>query len=260
MIGMADLSGPALLRWQFPDLDAPAGADRIAAPIEECADATPEHDAPDAVANSGSDDPPCGVSDDVVAAEIARGYAEGLQRGVAEGNEKGYADGFAAGAQASQRALADEARRLAAIVERLAVPMPALERLVEDALVALALEVARCVIGSEVGQSRDSLARLIREALVKAPIRIGGLRIALNPADLDLVRTLAPDLEAGGAALVGDTAVEAGGCVIVFDEDDRPIKDRRWHPRTADGAPHIDLSLAARWRSAMLALFDGEGK
>jgi hypothetical protein len=37
------------------------------------------------------------------------------------------------------------------------------------------------------------------------------------------------------------------------------VKDRRWRPRNGEAGPHIDLSLAARWRSVMLALFDGEG-
>jgi flagellar assembly protein FliH len=257
MIRRAGSHGSALLRWQFPDLDprtdtgasvlveplpeplVEGGRDRIAVPAEPAPDASPDGEA--------------------LAAELNRGYAEGLERGLTEGGEKGYADGFAKGMLGARQSLAKEAQRLAAIAERLAAPVPAVERSIEDAVIALALELARSVIGGEVARSRESLVCLIREALATAPIQVDGLRITLNPADLELVRSLAPDIEMGGAALVGDASVEEGGCLLIVDESDRPIKDRRWYKRAVEGTPHIDLSLAARWRRAMLALFDGEG-
>lgn len=263
MIRGADAPGPALLPWQFPDLDP-----RAAAPVEDelavVVTPAPQTEAP----TTATDDRPAAEVDaadpspdlQAASAEIARGYAEGFARGLDEGADKGYADGFAKGVFAAKETLADEARRLASIAERVAAPMPAVERIIEDAVVALALELARAVIRGEIAQTRESLVRLIREALALAPIRADGLRIALNPADLALVHSLAPDIEAGGAALVGDDSIEIGGCLILIDEDDRPVKDRRWHRRSAaEGAAHIDLSLSARWRGAMLALFDGEG-
>lgn len=252
---------PALTRWQFPDLDEPAhpttpdGAgkaivdNRVPAPAE-CA------------ASASATEPAAAVAVSIAEAcaeAAARGYEEGLARGIEEGREKGYAEGFAEGSEEARDALAQEAQRIASVVQRLRAPLPAVEGVVEDALIALALETARSVIGGEIARSRESLVRLIREALTKAPIRIAGLRIALNPADLDIVRGLAPELAASDAILVGDAAVEAGGCLISVG-DDGPIKDRRWQPRGADGVSQIDLSLAARWRSAMLTLFDGEGR
>jgi flagellar assembly protein FliH len=259
MIRVPDLFGSSLPRWQFPELELKAEPAAVAAPPAGEAEPVAEpRDQADAGSKGAGDDP--GAGGDAVSDEIARGYAEGFHRGLAEGGEKGYASGYIAGLQAAEQSLAAEARRVAAIVEHLNAPMPAVDRVIEDALLGLALELARYVIGSEISRSRDSLVRLIREALAKAPVRIGGLRIALNPEDLDLVRALGPDIEGGGAMLVGDTGIEAGGCLIVVNDGDGPVKDRRWHPRAAEGAPHIDLSLAARWRSAMLALFDGEGK
>ncbi|HJU19453.1 MAG TPA: FliH/SctL family protein, partial [Stellaceae bacterium] len=190
----------------------------------------------------------------LVAAEAARGHAEGLERGLAEGREKGYAEGFAAGTRAAEQALAAEARRLAAIVRSLGSPIPALERAVEDAVLALALEIARCVIGGEIARSHEPLLRLIRAAIAKVPIEMGAIEIVLNPADLDLVRTLAPEIEEAGAALIGDMAVEIGGCLVIGHDD---AKDVRWHPRLREGVSQVDLSLAARWRNVILTLFDG---
>jgi flagellar assembly protein FliH len=189
--------------------------------------------------------------------EIANGYAKGFEQGLAEGREKGYADGFAAGSRVAHERSQQDAHRLRSIIDRLSAPIPALERVIEEALVSLALEIARCVIGSEVKQSRDYLIRLLREALSKVPVPRSRLQIALNPDDLEHVRALAPDIEAGGASLVADLAIETGGCLIVIDGE-RPSQDRRWRPRGGESMSQIDLSLAARWRSVMLLLFDGE--
>jgi len=122
---------------------------------------------------------------------------------------------------------------------------------------ALALEVARCVIGDEVKRSHAFLVRLIREAIAKVPLAMGAPRVVVNPADLELIRNLAPEIEAGAATLVGDESIEAGGCLVVADGEDSPTKDRRWNPR-AEGVSQVNLTLPSRWRAVMLALFDGE--
>lgn len=261
MIRLMELSGSLLVPWQIPDLNgkAPHGALPPLLPAEKTgiAGGTPEETAalPPAGAEGGPADNPPLV--DLVAAERARGHVEGVERGLAEGREMGYAEGFAAGTQAAQAAHAETARRLAALLACLSAPIAAVDRTVEEAVVALALEVARIVIGGEIARSRDSLVRLIRAALAKVPIEMGALEVALNPADLDLVRALAPEIEAGGAALVGDATVEAGGALVVGHTEPR---DARWHPRPREGLSQIDLSLAERWRNVMLALFDGEAE
>ena len=259
MIGAANRLGPALPRWRFPELDPRIDTVEMAAPIAtEAAPAPADHGEAEAGDLAAAEDR-AEEQQRAAAAEMARGYDEGFARGLADGRQQGHAEGFAAGEAAARQSQSDQAHRIATLVERLTAPMPAVERVIEEALIGLALELARFVIGGEIARSHESLVRLIREALGKAPMRLDGLRIALNPADLELVCGLAPDIEAGGGALVADPAIEAGGCLIVIEEGDVPVKDRRWQPRPPDNYPQIDLSLAARWRSAMLALFDGEG-
>jgi flagellar assembly protein FliH len=188
----------------------------------------------------------------------ARGYADGLQRGYAEGHEKGYAAGFAEATTAAEERIGDVARRLSAILARLGEPIPALDRRVEEAVVGLALEVARCVIGGEVSRSHEYLVRLIREAIAKVPIEMGLPRVVVNPVDLEMIRALAPEVEGASASLVADDAIEPGGCLVVADGDEQPIRDRRWKPRLGDGVSQVNLTLSSRWRAVMLALFDGE--
>jgi flagellar assembly protein FliH len=269
-----NLLGAALVRWQIPELD-PRREPAMAPPAPAAPDGEPPAATAPAAAfaaepDSAPPDPrPTAAIEDAIAAARAAGYAEGLARGRAEGDEQGYAAGHAAGvaaaqaaaadAAAAQQALAQEARRLAEIALHLAAPIPALEWAVEEALVGLALELARWVIGAEVSRSHEHLVGLIREALAQAPFQVDGVEIILNPADIELVRTRAPEIETAGAAvLVADAAIEAGGAHVVVSSGERRTNDRRWHPRSADGAPQVDLSLAERWRNAMLTLFDGE--
>jgi flagellar assembly protein FliH len=197
-----------------------------------------------------------------VAAKAAVAFAaareEGLRQGLEEGRERGYAAGLDDAVKAAEAKLADEVRRLTAIVEQLGAPLTALDQPVEEAVAALALEVARCVIGEEVKRSREFLARLVREAIAKVPLDMGAPRVLLNPVDLDLVRKLVPEVEAGNVMLIGDDTIELGGALVVADGDDRRIKDRRWNPRNADGVSQVNLTLSSRWRAVMLTLFDGE--
>jgi flagellar assembly protein FliH len=249
-----DLAGVSVLPFQFPALG----------------DKTPAADiAPPEPSPSPSDE---GVVDEaavaieaaaqetaaMVASELATARDEGLQQGLTEGRERGYEAGFAEGVKAGEAKMMEAVERMVAIVGMLGAPLPALEQRVEEAVAALALEVARCVIGDEVGRSHEFLVKLVRDAVAKVPIDMGAPRVLLNPADLDLVRSLAPEIDAGGALLVGDDTIEIGGALVVADGDERQLKDRRWNPRAVDGVSQINLTLSSRWRAAMLTLFDGE--
>jgi flagellar assembly protein FliH len=241
--------------WRFPELEdrsqpAPMAEVEAEAAIDDMGSpAEPLDDRPDGAPTA-----------EVLQDHAARGYSEGWERGFAEGRDQGYAEGIGAAAEAAQAALAEHARHLAAITAQLSAPIPALDAAVEEAVTALALEVARGVIGNESSRSRDYLMRLIREAVAKVPIDVGALKIFLNPADKDLIRSLAPDIEDGRSTLVGDPGIEPGDCLVVADGQGTSIKDLRWRPRAGEGMAQVDLSLAARWRSVMRALFEGEGQ
>jgi len=188
-----------------------------------------------------------------------KAHLESIERGLAEGRERGFAEGHAAALTAAEPMIAERLRRLDAVLQSLSEPVRALERPVEEAVLALALEVARRVVVGEVKMSRDFLVSLIRDAVAKVPIDIGSPKVVLHPDDLALVRSLAPDLEAHGIAFIADDTIEPGGCVVTADDnDERAVKDRRWHPRVYEGVCQVDLTLASRWRDVMMALFEGE--
>jgi flagellar assembly protein FliH len=249
MSARLNLAGATVLPFQFPSLReekaVPTPPDALP-PSPEPADENPP--SPDAAA----------LVAETLAEELAKAHEEGVRRGVEEGREQGYAVGFAEGAKAGEAQMQEAVNRMTEIVSRLSMPVAALEQPVEEAVAALALEVARCVIGDEVKRSREFLVRLVREAIAKVPLEMGAPRVLLNPADLELVRRLAPEIDDGNAALVGDETIEAGGALVVADGEERQIKDRRWNPRNADGVSQVNLTLSSRWRAVMLTLFDGE--
>jgi flagellar assembly protein FliH len=239
------LASSAVAPWPIPELD---GASAEAVSVK-----------PQVAAVNGADrDEP--NPRQMLEEQIAKGHTEGLERGLKEGREKGYTQGFAEGRRAADQRVADQAHRLAGLIKRLGEPIRALERPVEEAVVGLGLEIARQVIGAEVSQSREPLLRLVREAIAQVPIEMGAPKIILHPADLALLRELAPEIEGGGVELVADESIDAGGCLVVADNANGPIKDKRWYQRNRDGSSQVDLTLAARWRSVMLALFDSEGE
>jgi flagellar assembly protein FliH len=254
-----NLAGASVLPFQYPSLKDDGSAEpAVTGPVANGAVPTGIDAAatPPPPANGASEaDSEHGAA---LAAELAGARAEGLQRGLAEGRGSGYAAGFAEGTAAAEAAAAEAAQRIAGVVAQLGGPLAAVERSVEESIVALALEVARCVIGDEVNRSREFLVRLVREAIAKVPLQMGVPRVLLNPADLDLIRRLAPEVEMAGAMLVSDETIETGGCVVIADGEDRTIKDRRWSPRSGEGASQVDLTLSSRWRAVMLTLFDGE--
>ncbi|MDE1967372.1 MAG: hypothetical protein KGI92_00565 [Alphaproteobacteria bacterium] len=189
------------------------------------------------------------------AEKAAAGYAEGLARGVEEGRAQGHGAGLDAGRRAAEADAATAAARFAKLFDALGGEIKVLDDAVEDAVVALALELARRVVGAEVARSREALAGLIRQVLAEIPIDTGTPRVLLHPDDLAALRTHLPDIGSGTVALVADETIEPGGCRVLADGVDNATRpDRRWIERSSlfEG----DLTLAARWRAAMLALFD----
>jgi flagellar assembly protein FliH len=247
-----NLSGASVLPFHFPSLQEPAASATDASAVDPNPGGGTGETGDTATANGKSSHA------EAIAAELAKAHAEGLQRGFEDGREKGYAAGHAEGIAAGEASMAQAAERLAGLIVRLGGPLAVLEQPVEDAIVALALEIARCVIGNEVKHSHEFLVRLVREAIAKVPLEMGSPRVLLNSVDLELIRKLVPEAEAGHATLIADDTIEAGGCLVIADGETRGNKDRRWNPRASEGVSQVNLTLSSRWRAVMLALFDGE--
>lgn len=149
-----------------------------------------------------------------------------VERGSVEGRAAGYAAGLAAAADdvraAEERRDAEARARQASRDEALVVAVGVLTAAatafeqrqalaladVEDAVVELALGVARAVLDRELAVSSDPGGEALARALALAPAAAPAVA-RLHPDDIATVAQ-APQ----GVTLVADPGVERGGCVV----------------------------------------------
>jgi len=225
-------------RWRMETFDpAPAGA-----PADEPAGPPP---APDPGPGPDPEQRLAQALAQARAEGLAAGRREGLEAGRREGlqagREAGHAEGLQAGREQGleegRRLAAEEARRMAALADACAAALQSLEEDVGQALLALALDVARRMAGAALQQPPASLPAAVRETLRAASADEGVLRLWVHPDDLPLVeRHLREDPAAGDWRVLADDALLRGGC----------------RAETAFGA--IDATLQTRWRRIAASL------
>jgi len=156
------------------------------------------------------------------------GREEGLKTGSEEGRQAGHQEGVAA----AREATATLAETLGGIVAELSARRAALVKEAERDLLGLAVGIASRIVRRELAVDGGAVARAVAEAAGLAAERTA-LTVRVNPADLDALRAAQPELtakfaELEDAALVGDDAIERGGCRLV----------------TADG--EVDMQVATQ--------------
>jgi flagellar assembly protein FliH len=145
-------------------------------------------------------------------------------RGFADGEKKGIEQGVCAGTQAAENRLDPLLASLRQVLSELQTLRRQTCAALEAELVALALGVARKIVGREVAGNPDQIAGVIRKALscVEPATRI---TIRLNPSDLKRLNEARPQLLSGlpGAQQVcfeADAGLDPGGCFIETDAGD----------------------------------------
>jgi len=229
-------------RWEpEPLAEEPApGADGASTAGED--DSAKEAEAPDPVAMQEE-------LDRLRAAAHQQGYAEGYAAGEARGREagwqKGHEEGVLAGLAAGReegytegRAAAEaEVEALKAITESVTDALEKLEIETGQALVSLAVSIARQVLRSTLKAEPERILETVKEILQVEGIQQGLLRLRLNPADIDMVEQyLQRDGTVTRWRLQPDMSIERGGCIA----------------ETALG--QIDATLQTRWRRVVTIL------
>jgi flagellar assembly protein FliH len=142
-------------------------------------------------------------------------------RGFGDGERKGYELGEQAGLEATMQKLDSLLTGCHKLLAELGELHRQACRDVEDDLVQLALAVARKIVGREVSLGPEAVTRIIRQTLGRVE-QAGRITIKLNPADLELLADIKPQLlsglpEAGQAAFEADAGIGRGGCLIETD-------------------------------------------
>jgi flagellar assembly protein FliH len=151
--------------------------------------------------------------------------------------ERGREQGALEATRAAQQVRAGHLERMGQVIAGLQAALDQLGSRGADALLDLALEVARQVLRGELAVRRDAVLPAVREAIALIVDHTAHPRVHLSPQDFDLV-SAELDADAGhrGCRFVADPSVPPGGCRI----------------ETQQG--EIDATLETRWRRVVATL------
>jgi len=147
----------------------------------------------------------------------------------AAGHAEGHAQGFALAA--------GERVRFAALVDAIGSEVAGREQELAEAVVALALSLARKIVDVSTTLHRESLLPIVTAALEQLPQGPRRIRLCANPADVEIVRGMfANELGAQQWQIHPDPSISEGGFRVETDQCE------------------IDATLETRWGRLMASL------
>lgn len=163
-------------------------------------------------------------------AELARLRLQAKKAGETDGYEKGYARGQTEGHAAGLAAVQAQAGQLHALTLALPAALRLAESSVADDLLALALDIARQVLGQALTAEPQAILALVHELLQAEPALSGAPQLLLHPDDAALVKEhLADDLKGVGWRLRADVHITRGGCRVLATSGERDATlETRW--------------------------------
>lgn len=160
----------------------------------------------------------------------AAGHAEGLKAGHDEGYQDGHKEGYETGLREGQTLSGEEAQKMKVLADNLGESLSRIDQQVSEALVTLALDIARQVIRTTLSVRPEHITETVQDILLAETSEQGFLCIRMHPEDIALVRRhLKDDPRLQKWQLVSDTTIERGGCMA----------------ETSLGS--IDATLQTRW-------------
>ena len=163
-------------------------------------------------------------------AELAELRLQAQKAGEAQGYEQGYARGQAEGHAAGLATVQAQAGQLQALTLALPAALRLAESSVADDLLALALDIARQVLGQALAAEPQAILAVVHELLQVEPALSGAPQLLLHPDDAALVKEhLADDLKSAGWRLRADAHITRGGCRVLASSGERDAsQETRW--------------------------------
>lgn len=172
--------------------------------------------------------------------ELARLRLQARRAGEEEGRQEGYVQGQAEGHAAAMAAVHEQADHLRALTQALPAALRLAEQDVAGQLLALAMDIARQVLGQALALDPQAILPTVRELLQAEPALTGSPQLVLHPDDAVLVREhLADDLQTAGWRIRADADTQRGGCRVLAASGERDATlPSRWDRVVAALAPH----------------------
>lgn len=160
----------------------------------------------------------------------AAGHAEGFKAGRDEGYQDGHKEGYENGLREGQTLSREEARKIKILADNLGESLSQLDKQFSNALVSLALDIARQVIRTTLAVRPEYIVETVQDILLAETSEQSFLCLRMHPEDTALVRRyLKDDPRLQKWQLLNDTNIERGGCIA----------------ETSLGS--IDATLQTRW-------------
>lgn len=167
--------------------------------------------------------------------EIEKIHQEARQEGYAAGYETGREAGVKAGYEAGCERASFEAGQLTAAFGSLQEALASADQKICNALLSLALDVAKEMVREALRVKPELVFAVIRECIQSEPVLGQPAQLFLHPDDAALIRTHL-NQEPDHCVIHPDPRLERGGC------------------RIRVGPSEIDATVATRWRRIAQAL------
>jgi len=153
------------------------------------------------------------------------------------GYQDGYRDGLSALENFKQAFAQQATAQIGTLLDSFDSQLQGLDAQVAEVLAASAVQLARQVLRAELQQNPAVVARVAAEAVGAVMLSARHIAVHVHPQDLPLVAEGAEEaLQARGARLQADEAVQRGGVMVVSD------------------VGSIDARIGTRWAQAAAAL------
>ncbi|WP_435274275.1 flagellar assembly protein FliH [Psychrobium sp. nBUS_13] len=217
-----------LKRWYAPDVGKEVDKERTNAFRMNIADLSkPEPLADVVVDEEESNTLSAQALDEITQQAQEQGYQEGLAKGREEGLLKGHQEGYDQGLvqgiedgvnqglEQAQPQIAQRVSIIDAMITKLQQPLSSQDKAVEDALIELALTLAKKIVHVEITQSKKPIIQAVSEGIKV----IGGesaVSLHVNPQDLDIIENLFGEQQSDKSRLTigSDPALNIGDCYL----------------------------------------------
>jgi flagellar assembly protein FliH len=155
--------------------------------------------------------------------------------------EEGFAAGRADGLTQGRQEVDAQAQRLRELIQALARPFQALDKQVENELIALVTGIVRQLLRREIRTDPTVVVAAMRAALAVLPVASRNISVQLHPSDAALVRELLAGEDGEQEWRIAENATLArGGCVVATDTS------------------RVDATVERRLSAAILKVFGGD--
>ncbi|HRK37725.1 MAG TPA: FliH/SctL family protein [Burkholderiaceae bacterium] len=155
--------------------------------------------------------------------EVAEQVATAREQAYAEGYAEGHAQGLAEGSQATRDELAEPMRlateankqRIDAVLDSLRVQLEATQDQMAQAVLHMAVNLARQVIRRELALDPLSVQPVVREAMALLHADNAPVSVRLNPEDIATIKEAIESYsKSDGVKYISDSSITPGGCMV----------------------------------------------